>query len=143
MANSNRAVNRTAGFDQTLPSGNYTLAIKGGAEGTPLNGFTNYSSLGFYAIEGEITGAVSTRPMHPALEKSIRVHAMAPGGMLNLDIAPELQVDRITLYYASGAVAFTSRRKLNSIDMSGMASGRYLLEVTANGKGFARSVVKP
>jgi hypothetical protein len=58
IAQSNDKVARTAKFDVSLPAGEYRLIIKGGAEGTPQNGFSNYSSLGFYGISGTITGGV-------------------------------------------------------------------------------------
>ncbi len=54
---SNHSVDRSASFDVNLAAGNYTLQISGGAEGTPGWGFSNYSSLGYYQIEGSITGA--------------------------------------------------------------------------------------
>jgi hypothetical protein len=59
VARSNLSVNRSAEFNnQTLAAGNYRLVIKGGAEGTPQNGFSNYSSLGYYAIKGSLLGKV-------------------------------------------------------------------------------------
>ncbi len=57
VAQSNKNVNRSASFNQSLPAGNYTLAIEGGAEGSPSNGFSNYSSMGYFAISGSITGS--------------------------------------------------------------------------------------
>jgi hypothetical protein len=56
----NAAVARHAELEVDLPAGDYTLVIKGGAEGTPANGFSNYSSVGFYGIEGTLTGATSS-----------------------------------------------------------------------------------
>ena len=56
IAQSNDKVARTAKLDVSLPAGEYRLIIKGGAEGTPQNGFSNYSSLGYYGISGSITG---------------------------------------------------------------------------------------
>jgi hypothetical protein len=56
IAQSNDKVARTAKLDVSLPAGEYKLIIRGGAEGTPQNGFSNYSSLGYYAISGTITG---------------------------------------------------------------------------------------
>ena len=50
---------RYAEFDIPLSAGEYTLVIKGGSEGTPQNGFSAYSSTGFYAIDGEISGGVT------------------------------------------------------------------------------------
>lgn len=59
VARSNLAVNRAAQFTNlSLPAGSYRLVIRGGAEGTPSNGFSNYSSLGFYGMKGTLNGAV-------------------------------------------------------------------------------------
>jgi hypothetical protein len=58
VAQNNLSVNRSAQFDLNLPEGSYQLIIKGGAEGTPQNGFSNYSSMGFYAMEGKLTGGI-------------------------------------------------------------------------------------
>lgn len=58
IASSNKAVNRSAEFIAlNLSAGDYRLVIAGGAEGTPQNGFSNYSSLGYYAMQGSLTGA--------------------------------------------------------------------------------------
>jgi hypothetical protein len=65
MGQSNKSQARDAEFDLDLPAGSYYLTIRGGAEGTPEYGFSNYSSLGFYAIEGAITGAVPTQAGDP------------------------------------------------------------------------------
>jgi hypothetical protein len=61
---------------------------------------------------------------------------------LNLEFPQAAKVDRITLYYATGAAAFTTRRRVNSIDMSALGAGRYWLEFEMNGASFARNVVK-
>ena len=57
VAHSNPLAARHAEFEITLDRGSYRLEIRGGAEGTPEFGFSNYSSLGFYAIGGEIVEA--------------------------------------------------------------------------------------
>jgi hypothetical protein len=59
ITQSNDMAARTARFDASLPAGEYRLIIRGGAEGTPQNGFSNYSSLGYYGISGTITGAMA------------------------------------------------------------------------------------
>jgi len=69
VARSNLAVNRSAQFTNlSLPAGNYRLVIRGGAEGTPQNGFSAYSSLGYYGMKGTLTGAVTT---YPALSNGV------------------------------------------------------------------------
>lgn len=56
VAQSNKSVNRAAQFNEYLNQGTYTIEVTGGAEGTPYHGFSKYSSLGYYAIEGIISG---------------------------------------------------------------------------------------
>jgi hypothetical protein len=61
VASSNLAVNRSAQFTNlSLPAGTYRLVVRGGAEGTPANGFSNYSSLGWFGIKGTLSGGAST-----------------------------------------------------------------------------------
>lgn len=61
VAKSNLSADRSASFSNlSLPAGNFSIVIKGGAEGVPSNGFSNYSSLGYYAMQGSLTGSVVT-----------------------------------------------------------------------------------
>lgn len=70
VAHSNLAVHRSAQFTNlSLPAGSYRLVIRGGAEGTPANGFSSYSSLGHYAMQGTLTGAVT--PTYPVLTSGV------------------------------------------------------------------------
>jgi MYXO-CTERM domain-containing protein len=59
LAHDNPKAARYANIDVDLVPGDYTLVIKGGAEGDLVAGFTNYSSVGLYSIEGTISGGVS------------------------------------------------------------------------------------
>jgi hypothetical protein len=52
-----------------LSAGNYRLVIAGGAEGTPSNGFSNYSSLGYYGMKGSLVG--STPPVDVMLTSGV------------------------------------------------------------------------
>ena len=71
VARSNLAVNRSAEFvNLSLPAGSYRLVIRGGAEGTPKNGFSNYSSLGYYAMKGSLLGG-GTTPQDPILTSGV------------------------------------------------------------------------
>jgi hypothetical protein len=61
VARSNLSVDRSASFNNlALAAGKYFVVVKGGAEGTPSKGFSNYSSLGYYAMQGNLTGSVVT-----------------------------------------------------------------------------------
>lgn len=63
VAHSNLGVHRSAEFvNLSLPAGSYRLVIKGGAEGTPANGFSNYSSLGYYGMKGALSGTLASAP---------------------------------------------------------------------------------
>lgn len=70
VSRSNLGVNRSAQFTNlSLPAGSYQLVIRGGAEGTPANGFSNYSSLGYYGMQGTLAGAVASQ--YPVLSNGI------------------------------------------------------------------------
>lgn len=56
LAQSNIYLKRGAEIDLNVPAGKYYLLIKGGSELTAVDGFTNYSSFGFYEIAGTIDG---------------------------------------------------------------------------------------
>jgi MYXO-CTERM domain-containing protein len=58
LVEDNPQAKRSATLEHDLEAGSYTLEIRGGAELTPQTGFSDYSSMGFYAIEGTIEGAV-------------------------------------------------------------------------------------
>lgn len=74
VANSNLAVNRSAEFKNLqLSPGSYRLVIRGGAEGTPKNGFSNYSSLGYYAMSGNLQGGVVEPPQGSVLTNGVPV----------------------------------------------------------------------
>ncbi len=60
LGRDNPEAERAASLDLELDAGEYELVIEGGEEGTPSNGFSRYSSLGFYGIDGEITGALDS-----------------------------------------------------------------------------------
>jgi hypothetical protein len=143
MARSNKTGMRDAEFDLSLPAGSYTLTIKGGAEGTPDSGFTNYSSLGFYAIEGEITGGGTTGMAKGTPDPSDLVHPVLIAGRLYLDIRREAQVGKIALYSARGTRVFTSQGRVPVIDMSGLATGIYVLGVDIGDATVKRNVFKP
>lgn len=70
VASSNKAVHRSAEFIAlNLSAGSYRLVISGGAEGTPQNGFSNYSSLGYYGMKGSLVGA--TPPVEVVLSSGV------------------------------------------------------------------------
>ena len=61
LTSSNPTAARKATITQaSLSAGTYTLTIQGGFEGTAANGFSAYGSIGFYGIEGTITGATTS-----------------------------------------------------------------------------------
>ena len=81
VAHSNLAVNRSAQFTNvSLPVGSYRLVVRGGAEGTPQNGFSNYSSLGWYGMKGTLSGAVNSG--YPVLTSGVALtgQSSAAGG---------------------------------------------------------------
>jgi hypothetical protein len=55
ISESNPFLLRDAKFERVkLPVGSYRLEVRGGAEGTPSDGFSAYSSTGYYAMMGRL-----------------------------------------------------------------------------------------
>lgn len=79
VARSNKPVHRSAEFvNLALPAGSYRLVIRGGAEGTPQNGFSNYSSLGYYAMKGTLSGSVTPPPpTDPVLSSGVPITGLS------------------------------------------------------------------
>ena len=142
IANSNLKVNRSAEFDLDLEPGKYTLIIKGGAEGTPQWGFSNYSSLGMYAMEGEITGGINTGISNTFLENSIKVYPLPANSFVNLEIPSSAKIDEISLFSIDGKLAFKSNANLRRINLEKLAKGSYTLKIAAENEIITRKVIK-
>lgn len=142
VAKSNTAAARYAQFDLSLPSGRYLLVVRGGAEGTPTNGFSNYSSLGFYAIAGVLTGGVVGIADIGDVEKSIRVASVTADSRLDLQIPAFAKVKSVTLVSVRGEKVFESRERIPSIDMSGLPVGFYGLRIEVDGATVNRRIAK-
>jgi len=139
VAQDNKTKVRSAEFDQDLPAGSYKLVIKGGAEGTPSNGFSNYGTMGFYAISGEITGSVGIKELD--LKRFVRV-SYGVGAKIDFDIPENSQVENISLVSIKGALVFNSQTKTHSIDISDLSAGVYVLRMKIDGTRFERKIVK-
>lgn len=135
---------RSASFNNlNLPAGEYTLAIKGGSEGTPQNGFSNYASMGFYSIAGKISGAISTGiARNNGARGSVTLSPMRGDGRLNLGIPLHARVERITLVTAGGTTVFSSLGRVDAIDLAGQAAGNYLLSMAIDGVTVNRKVIR-
>lgn len=145
VSQSNVTKVRSARFaNVTLPPGKYSLVISGGAEGTPLSGFSNYGSMGFYAIGGRITGLnpTGTPGADLAGAASKVVSPRHRDGRLHLGLPPEAKIGGIVLHSAAGAVVFRSVGRIESIDLARVPSGVYLLSVALDGAVARKKVVK-
>ncbi|MFC1476688.1 zinc-dependent metalloprotease [Fibrobacterota bacterium] len=138
---SNVPAARYAEFDLDLDKGNYILLIKGGAEGTPQNGFSNYSSLGFYSIDGTITGAIGIKENNN-VNKSIGICPVYSGAKLNLDIPKNVKVEKISLHTTNGVRVYNSHQRVTSIDLSNFAVGMYVLRIAYDGTNLVKNFVK-
>ena len=151
VASSNKGVNRSAEFVAlNLPAGSYRLVIAGGAEGTPANGFSNYSSLGYYAMSGTLVG--STPPVDVVLTSGVPLSGQSasagtwkyyaidvPSGKTNVvfsingangdaDLFSQLTVKPTTTAYKCKSDGSTS---IETCTVSAPAAGRYYLGVYA------------
>ncbi len=140
----NKIAARSADIDTTLPAGKYSLTLKGGAEGTPSNGFSNYSSLGYYGIQGRIIGAsipVAIAARHG--EANAGLTATAHGANLELRFQGVTRVGDIALYAARGERVFASKERVSSIDTSRLPPGLYLLAARVDGRSVSRRIALP
>jgi hypothetical protein len=143
VASSNLAVKRWAEFkDLSLSEGKYQLTIEGGAELTPQTGFSKYSSLGYYGMEGTITGAIITGMEKVAFENTIAVFPNPAADVLNISYGfnnPSTQVSIVTM---TGQTVYESNQMVQSIDLSGFAKGVYFLRIISNGESCVKKISK-
>lgn len=142
VADHNAPAARHAEFDVKLAQGNYTLVVKGGAEGTPQNGFPVYSSLGYYGIEGTISGGTNVIAKKDVLKKAVRVKTDITGNKLNLSIPAQSKVSNITLYSINGTVLYSSKKAVSSIALNNFSSQLYVLTMDIDGMRISKNIVK-
>ena len=143
IASSNLQVNRSAEFKAvSLQPGKYSLIIQGGAELTPQTGFSNYSSLGYYGMEGTLTGAVITSIDKASFENTISVYPNPTADLLNISYGfnnPSTQVSLLTI---TGQTIYESNQMVQTINLSDFAKGVYFLRITSNGESCVKKVYK-
>ncbi|HSH64381.1 MAG TPA: zinc-dependent metalloprotease, partial [Bacteroidia bacterium] len=143
VSSSNLAVNRSAEFkDLTLSGGKYSLIIQGGAELTPQTGFSNYSSLGYYAMQGTITGAIVTSIGKTTLENSVAIFPNPTEDVLNISYGFNNQNTQILLYDITGQTVYQSAQMVQTIDLSTLSKGIYFLKIVLNGESCVKKVSK-
>lgn len=145
LARKNKAAARGAELDTALPAGRYTLTLKGGAEGTPTNGFSNYSSLGYYGIQGRIPGATSVPVQLEAKPEgdNLGVTLTRRGSSLELRFPSGAAASRIALFAPDGKRVFASVGPVDRIDASRLRGGVYVLTARVGGRGLTRRIALP
>jgi hypothetical protein len=139
IARDNPVKIRSAGFDRTLSPGSYRLSIQGGAEGTPSRGFSNYATMGFYAISGTIEGVVGIRKLD--LDDFMHV-SQGPNAEIRLEIPENSNVSDLQLVSTGGRVVFHSKEKTSSIDLSAVPAGIYFFKMLVDGRPWVRKILK-
>jgi hypothetical protein len=143
VSTSNLAVNRSAEFkDLSLKAGKYTLVIQGGAELTPQTGFSTYSSLGYYAMEGTLTGAIITSVGDVAFENKVAVFPNPTADLLNISYGFNNQNTQVTLIDVTGQTVYQSNQLVQSIDLSSFSKGIYFLRITLGQESCVKKVSK-
>jgi len=86
----------SASISTNLPAGTYTFRVTGTGRIEPVtNGFSNYSSLGYYSVTGTVSGAV--------LPNRFTVPENSPNGtFIGIVTSTKLGVDPLTYTIASG-----------------------------------------
>lgn len=139
-AQSNLPVNRSASFDLDLPAGSYKLEIKGGAEGTPSNGFSTYASMGYYAMEGTITGSVGI--VKTDLDNLISIFPNPTSDRVYFNFPTNANITRMSLTTPEGKMVYDSTIRTNYIDLSSLTQGIYILKIEANNELINRRIAK-
>lgn len=143
VSTSNLSVNRSAEFKNvSLPAGKYSLVIQGGAELTPQTGFSNYCSLGFYGMEGTLTGAVITSVGEVAFDSKVAVFPNPAADILNISYGFNNQNTQVALIDVTGQTVYQNNQMVQSIDLSSFSKGIYFLRITSNGESCVKKVSK-
>ncbi len=143
ISSSNLAKNRSAEFKNlSLAAGSYSLIIQGGAELTPQTGFSNYSSLGYYAMEGTLSGAVITSIGDISLDNSIAVFPNPTESAVNISYGFNNPDTEVTLTTMTGQIIYFSRQMVQTIDLSDLSKGIYFLKITVGGESCVKKISK-
>jgi hypothetical protein len=134
---------RHAQLTATLPAGDYSLVVKGGGEGTPANGFSNYSSVGFYAIEGTIANAAVGLPERARAAAAFRVRPLSGRGLFRLELPDGARADRITVLTPQGRPVLEERNKGEVLDLSRFPVGLYVVKAVVGGSTLVRTFARP
>ncbi len=143
VSSSNLPVNRSAEFKNlSLKKGKYSLIIQGGAESTPQTGFSNYSSLGYYGMEGTLTGAVVTGVENVLFENKIAIFPNPATDILNISYGFNTTSTHVSLLNITGQTIYESSQMVKTIDLSNFSKGIYFLRISSNGESCVKKVYK-
>lgn len=135
---------RSATLNTNLGKGKYKIVVEGGAEGTPENGFSNYSSMGFYSITGSVVGGV-TGSIFKTLSKPKDFFNVNLGkSLLTIKYLKDIKVNNISIVSTLGKSVFSSNKKVDTINMSKFSPGIYLVrvEVVGYNQSFTQKIIK-
>ena len=143
VQSNNLSVNRSAEFKNvSLKQGKYSLVIQGGAELTPQTGFSTYSSLGYYGIEGTVTGAVITGVDNADFENSIAVFPNPTNDLLNISYGFNRPNTQVILMNITGQVVYHADQMVQRIDLSGLSQGVYFLKIISGSESCVKRISK-
>ena len=124
--------------------GRYMIALSNG--GVAVGGFDSASGPEYFMAFLLVLNDDGTST--PEMEDIVKPFAAYPNpayDMLRLDISPDVadQVSEISLYDISSRLVKTQQSGFGSIDISGLATGMYVMKVTLDdGKVFEEKIVK-
>jgi hypothetical protein len=98
--------------------------------------------VGYYSIEGTITGASPT-PLADGAGKPARLRPRFSGGVLHLNHPRGVQAEEIALHDTRGTRILHFAGHAASLDVSRVPSGLYVLSARVNGARTVQHVVKP
>lgn len=143
VQSSNLSVNRSAEFKNiSLKQGKYSLIIQGGAEATPQTGFSTYSSLGYYGIEGTVSGAVITGMDKIDFEQTIAVFPNPASDLVTISYGLNRPDTQVILMSVTGQIVYHADQMVQSIDLSGLSKGIYLLKIVSGNESCVKRISK-
>lgn len=144
VENNDKAI-RASTLKTTLQQGKYTLRIKGGAEGAPEEGFSNYGSVGYFGIAGTIDRGEST---------SIKATVVHPNHLASLSFKGnqcELSLNKssaytVELFGLNGKLVYkesghgVAGRNVISLDRKNLGNSIFMSQITTDNGVFVSSI---
>lgn len=80
--------------------------------------------------------------IHEQLNRSVQVYPNPSSGLVHVNVSERFDVSRVTLLSITGEVVSSIYGNVSSFDMSELAAGSYVLEISVDGATVRRTIIK-